>query len=61
MLLRVTNYDLEKIKARIHILEGLLIALEDIDNVIALIKASESAAAAKTALMAKYKLSEIQG
>ena len=61
VLLRVTNYDLEKIKARIHILEGLLIALEDIDNVIALIKASESAAAAKTALMAKYKLSEIQG
>ena len=60
VLLRVTNYDLEKIKARIHILEGLLIALEDIDNVIALIKASESAAAAKTALMAKYKLSEIQ-
>lgn len=60
VLLRVTNYDLEKIKARIHILEGLLIALEDIDNVIALIKASESAAAAKMALMAKYKLSEIQ-
>lgn len=60
VLLRVTNYDLEKIKARIHILEGLLIALEDIDNVITLIKASESAAAAKTALMAKYKLSEIQ-
>lgn len=60
VLLRVTNYDLEKIKARIHILEGLLIALEDIDNVITLIKASESAAAAKTALMAKYKLSEVQ-
>ena len=60
VLLRVTNYDLEKIKARIHILEGLLIALEDIDNVIALIKASESAAAAKMALMAKYKLSEVQ-
>ena len=60
VLLRVTNFDLEKIKARIHILEGLLIALEDIDNVIALIKASESAAAAKTSLMAKYKLSEVQ-
>lgn len=60
VLLRITNYDLEKINARIHILEGLLIALEDIDNVIALIKASESAAAAKTALMAKYKLSENQ-
>lgn len=60
VLLRITNYDLEKIKARIHILEGLLIALEDIDNVIKLIKSSESAAAAKTALMAKYHLSEIQ-
>ena len=60
VLLRVTNYDLEKIKARIHILEGLLIALEDIDNVIKLIKASESAAAAKTALMNQYNLSEAQ-
>ena len=60
VLLRTTNYDLEKIKARIHILEGLLIALEDIDNVIALIKGSESAAAAKISLMAKYHLSEIQ-
>ena len=38
----------------------MLIALEDIDNVISLIKNSESAAAAKIALMAKYKLSEIQ-
>ena len=60
VLLRVTNFELEKIKARIHILEGLLIALEDIDNVIALIKGSESAAAAKISLMAKYHLSEIQ-
>ena len=60
VLLRITNYDLEKIKAKIHILEGLLIALEDIDNVIKLIKSSESANAAKEALMTKYKLSEIQ-
>ena len=60
VLLRTTNYDLEKIKARIHILEGLLIALEDIDNVIKLIKESESAATAKLSLMAKYFLSEIQ-
>lgn len=60
VLLRITNYDLEKIKAKIHILEGLLIALEDIDNVIKLIKSSESASAAKEALMTKYKLSEIQ-
>ena len=60
VLLRITAFDLEKIKARIHILEGLLIALEDIDNVIKLIKGSESAAAAKISLMEKYDLSEIQ-
>lgn len=60
VLLRITAFDLEKIKARIHILEGLLIALEDIDNVIKLIKGSESAAAAKISLMEKYNLSEIQ-
>lgn len=60
VLLRKTQFDLDKIKARIHILEGLLIALEDIDNVITLIKKSESAAAAKTNLMSKYNLSEAQ-
>ena len=60
VLLRTTDYDLKKIKARINILEGLLIALEDIDNVIKLIKSSESAAAAKTSLMAAYKLNEEQ-
>lgn len=60
VLARTTQFDLDKIKAKIHILEGLLIALEDIDNVIALIKGSESAAAAKTSLMTKYNLSEVQ-
>lgn len=60
VLLRKTKFDLDKIKARIHILDGLLTALEDIDNVIALIKKSESAAVAKTNLMAKYNLSEVQ-
>lgn len=60
VLLRKTKFDLDKIKARIHILDGLLIALEDIDNVIVLIKKSESAAVAKTNLMAKYNLSEVQ-
>lgn len=60
VVLRKTKFDLEKINARIHILDGLLIALEDIDNIIALIKKSESAAAAKTALMNKYNLSEVQ-
>ena len=60
VLIRKTNFEADKIKARIHILEGLLIALEDIDNVIALIKKSESAATAKTSLMEKYHLSEAQ-
>jgi DNA gyrase subunit A len=60
VLLRKTKFEAEKIKARIHILEGLLKALEDIDNVIALIKKSENAAAAKIALMETYKLSELQ-
>ena len=60
VLLRKTKFDIEKVQARIHILEGLLIALEDIDNIIALIKKSASAAAAKEALMNKYNLSEAQ-
>lgn len=60
VLLRKTAFDLEKIKARIHILEGLLIALEDIDNIIALIKKSASTAEAKASLMAKYNFSEAQ-
>ena len=60
VLLRKTAFDLEKIKARIHILEGLLIALEDIDNIITLIKKSASTAEAKASLMAKYNFSEAQ-
>ena len=60
VLLRKTKFEADKVAARIHILEGLLKALEDIDNVIALIKSSESAAAAKVALMNKYNLSEVQ-
>lgn len=59
-LIKELNFDLEKAKARLHIVEGLLICLEDIDNVIALIKKSENSAAAKVALMEKYKLSEEQ-
>lgn len=59
-LIKELNFDLEKTKARLHIVEGLLICLEDIDNVIALIKKSKNSAAAKVALMEKYKLSEEQ-
>ena len=57
---RAATADLEKARMRNHILDGLLIALEDIDNVITLIKGSESAAAAKDSLMKKYNLSEVQ-
>lgn len=60
VLLRKTKHEADKITTRIHILEGLFKALEDIDNIIALIKKSESAAAAKTALMNQYGFSEIQ-
>ena len=60
VLIRKTNFDVTKIKHKIHIIDGLLIALEDIDNVIALIKKSESAAVAKEKLMAQYNLSEDQ-
>ena len=54
------NFDLHKAEDRLHIIEGLLIALEDIDNVIALIKKSSDSTKAKEALIAKYSLSEIQ-
>ena len=60
VLLRKTKFEADKVSAKIHILEGLLKALEDIDNIIALIKKSESAIAAKTALMEKYGFSEAQ-
>lgn len=59
-LIKELNFDLTKAKDRLHIVEGLLIALEDIDNVIALIKGSESSAVAKDKLMKKYNLSEMQ-
>ena len=61
VLKRATQFDLEKVKARIHILEGLILALENIDNVIALIKQSNSPSEAVSKLMATYHLTEIQG
>ena len=54
------EFDLQKAKDRLHIVDGLLIALEDIDNVIALIKGSADSTAARISLMEKYKLTEIQ-
>lgn len=57
---RELNYDLDNLVARNHILEGLLIAIANIDEVIKLIKSSESAADAKQNLMDAYKLDEEQ-
>lgn len=59
-LKKETEYDLNEASNRFHILEGLLVALEDIDNVIALIKNSESSNAAKENLISKYKIDEVQ-
>ena len=59
-IVKETNFDLTKAEARLEIVNGLLKALEDIDNIIALIKASESAAAAKVNLIAKYHFTENQ-
>jgi DNA gyrase subunit A len=57
---RRTEYDLEKARARAHILEGLMIALANIDEVIKVIKTSKDKETAKLNLMKKFKLSEIQ-
>ncbi|MEF9878113.1 MAG: DNA topoisomerase (ATP-hydrolyzing) [Clostridia bacterium] len=55
-----TQYDLDKAKARAHILEGLMIAVDNLDEVIALIRASENPKAAKLGLMERFTLTEIQ-
>ncbi|VKM45745.1 DNA gyrase subunit A [Streptococcus pneumoniae] len=55
-----TRFDKEKAEARAHILEGLLIALDHIDEVIRNIRASETDAEAQAELMSKFKLSERQ-
>ena len=60
VLLRKTKFEADKIEMKIHILNGLLKALEDIDNIIALIKKSDSAATAKVALMEKYDFTDPQ-
>jgi DNA gyrase subunit A len=60
MITRRTNFDLAKSKAREHVLEGLMIALDNIDDVIPLIKKSKNAEEAFAALHAKFKLTDIQ-
>lgn len=59
-IIRECKFDLIKAKDRLEIVNGLLKALEDIDNIIALIKSSESAAAAKVNLISKYNFTENQ-
>jgi DNA gyrase subunit A len=57
---RRTIFDLKKAEARAHILEGLKIALDNLDEVIALIKASASPSEAKEGLISRFGLSELQ-
>lgn len=60
VVVRRTQYDLAKAEARAHILEGLKIALDNIDAVIKTIRASKDKEEAKVNLMKKFKLSELQ-
>ena len=57
---RRTEYDLEKTRARVHILEGLKVAIDNIDEVIKTIRASASVAEARDALVARFSLTQIQ-
>ena len=54
------EFDLKKIEDRLHIIEGLLKVIEDIDNVVRIIKTSESVQVARQQLMASYSLDEVQ-
>lgn len=60
VVIRRTMYELKKAKARAHILEGLKIAVENIDEIVELIKKSEGPSQAKISLKSKYELSDIQ-
>ncbi|MBE2985413.1 DNA gyrase subunit A [Campylobacter sp. RM9344] len=60
VIIRKTIFDLEKAKARAHILEGLKIALDNIDEVISLIRNSADTSVAREGLMSKFGLSELQ-
>ena len=59
-IVREAQFDMKKAMDRFHVVEGLLKALEDIDNIIVLIKKSASAAAAKDILIEKYGFTEVQ-
>ena len=60
VIVRRTQFDLDKAEARAHILEGLLIALDHLDEVIALIRASKTVDEANNGLQSRFELSELQ-
>jgi len=60
VIVRRSKFDLETAEKRAHILEGYIIALDNIDEIIKLIKKSKDAATAREGLMKKFKLSELQ-
>ncbi len=60
VICRRTSYFLEKAEQRVHILEGLRVALKNIDEVVSLIRASQDAPSAKAALVTRFQLSTIQ-
>ncbi|MEA3443562.1 MAG: DNA topoisomerase (ATP-hydrolyzing), partial [Bacteroidota bacterium] len=60
VVVRRTKYDLEQAEKKAHILEGLLIALDHLDEVIALIRASKTVEDARNGLMSSFELSELQ-
>ena len=60
VVIRRTQYDLKKAKARAHILEGLTVAVDNIDEVLNIVRTSADPAEAKTRLMERFSISEIQ-
>ena len=60
IIIRRTRFDLKKAEARAHVLEGLKIALDHLDEVVSLIRKSKSPSEAKTALMDRFNLTQIQ-
>ena len=60
VVFRRTQFELKKAEARMHIVEGLVIAVDNIDEVVAIIKGSPNTPAAQTRLMERFELSEIQ-
>ncbi len=60
VVVRRTRFDLDKARARLHILEGFKIALDNIDEIIRIIRASDTTADAKEALIQNFSLSEVQ-